>query len=53
MIQANPQFMKTEAGDMAERLKLKDRLKCKDLDWFVDEVYPELRDQFFPRKDEL
>mmetsp|Transcript_17769 Transcript_17769/g.50082 ORF Transcript_17769/g.50082 Transcript_17769/m.50082 type:complete len:420 (+) Transcript_17769:3-1262(+) len=32
-----------EAGDLAERVALRDRLQCKSMDWYMDNVYPELR----------
>jgi polypeptide N-acetylgalactosaminyltransferase len=38
-----PQLRSTDAGDFTERLKLKERLKCKSMEWYIENVYPELR----------
>lgn len=32
----------TAGGDVSERLALKQKLKCKSMDWYVKNVYPEL-----------
>ncbi|CAJ0580789.1 unnamed protein product, partial [Mesorhabditis spiculigera] len=40
---ANPRAKNVDAGDLSERLNLKDRLKCKKFEWFVDNVYPEFK----------
>lgn len=39
-----PQARLIDAGDVSERLKLKESLHCQTMDWYIDNVYPELRD---------
>eukprot|EP00933_Yihiella_yeosuensis_P024448 TRINITY_DN18965_c0_g1_i1.p1 TRINITY_DN18965_c0_g1~~TRINITY_DN18965_c0_g1_i1.p1 ORF type:complete len:419 (-),score=49.33 TRINITY_DN18965_c0_g1_i1:151-1407(-) len=31
-----------DAGDVSDRLKLKESLKCESMDWYIQNVYPEL-----------
>lgn len=38
-----PYARNMDAGDVSERLQLKERLKCKSMDWYVDNIYPELK----------
>jgi len=32
----------SDAGNISERLDLQKRLQCKDMDWYIENVYPEL-----------
>jgi len=34
----------TQVGDLSDRVALRDELQCKSMDWYMDHVYPELRD---------
>lgn len=38
-----PMARHMEAGEIEERLELKHKLKCKSMDWYVENVYPELK----------
>ena len=41
--QIRPDAEKMSYGDVSERIELRKRLKCKPFDWYVKEVYPDLR----------
>lgn len=38
-----PYAKRIEAGDVSERIYLKKQLQCESMDWYIDNVYPELR----------
>jgi len=40
-----PYARRIEAGDVSERLRLKESLRCESMDWYIDNIYPELRDE--------
>ncbi|KAK5967573.1 Polypeptide N-acetylgalactosaminyltransferase, partial [Trichostrongylus colubriformis] len=42
-IRARPTAAKMDFGDVSPGLELKKRLNCKDMDWYLDNVYPELK----------
>lgn len=44
-----PYARNLEAGDVSERLRLKEKLQCKSMDWYIDTIYPELRGEQHPR----
>lgn len=39
-----PHARNLDAGDVSKRVQLKESLQCKSMDWYIDNVYPELRE---------
>mmetsp|Transcript_16595 Transcript_16595/g.29043 ORF Transcript_16595/g.29043 Transcript_16595/m.29043 type:complete len:488 (+) Transcript_16595:184-1647(+) len=38
-----PYARSLQAGDVSERLRLKEKLNCKSMDWYIENIYPELK----------
>lgn len=39
---AHPSMKLIDSGNLTDRLMLKERLKCKSFDWYLDNIWPEL-----------
>ncbi|XP_055629133.1 N-acetylgalactosaminyltransferase 6-like [Toxorhynchites rutilus septentrionalis] len=42
LYERNPQFDKTDAGDLTAQKALREKLKCKSFKWFLEDVAPDL-----------
>ncbi|XP_062559599.1 N-acetylgalactosaminyltransferase 4-like [Armigeres subalbatus] len=42
LYERNPEFDKTDAGDLTERKALREKLQCKPFRWFLEEVAPDI-----------
>jgi len=40
----HPLAKEIDIGDLSERLQIKKKLQCKGFQWYIDNVYPELRE---------
>lgn len=48
-----PYARQIQAGDVSERIKLKESLECESMDWYMDNIYPELRAELTPKPHHL
>jgi polypeptide N-acetylgalactosaminyltransferase len=37
-----------DVGDVSDRRRVRERLQCRNFSWYIDTVYPELREAFVP-----
>ncbi|XP_062712553.1 N-acetylgalactosaminyltransferase 6 [Aedes albopictus] len=42
LYERNPQFDKTDAGDLTKQKALREKLQCKPFKWFLEEIAPDL-----------
>ncbi|VDP14771.1 unnamed protein product [Heligmosomoides polygyrus] len=42
-MRARPMARMIDYGDISSKLELKKRLNCKDMDWYMENVYPDLK----------
>ncbi|KAK6035327.1 glycosyltransferase, group 2 family protein [Cooperia oncophora] len=43
LLEPRPSAAKMDFGDVSAGLELKKRLNCKDMDWYLENVYPDLK----------
>ncbi|XP_030848011.1 polypeptide N-acetylgalactosaminyltransferase 13-like isoform X2 [Strongylocentrotus purpuratus] len=36
-----PEYQAVDAGDISSRIRIRDELKCKNFEWYLENVYPE------------
>ncbi|WKX88208.1 hypothetical protein Q1695_008105 [Nippostrongylus brasiliensis] len=51
-IRTRPHATRLDYGDISHTLELKKRLNCKDMDWYLDNIYPDLKASIKPETHE-